>query len=75
MLDDQVQAFDEVAALMDARGMDIVGATLIAVLMRKPVRAAAFKAWLNKHPQATNVQVERQAQIIAKTVEPTVKRK
>lgn len=74
MLDDQVRAFDEVAALMDARGMDIVGATLVAALMRKPARAEAFKAWLNKHPQATNVEVERQAQKIAKTVEPTVKR-
>ena len=74
-MDVQVQAFDEVAALMDKRGMDITGATLVAALMRKPARAEAFKVWLHQHPQATNTEVERQATKIAKEVEPTIKRK
>ena len=42
-MDNQVQAFDEVVALMDERGMDNTGATLVATLMRKPARAEAFK--------------------------------
>ena len=74
IMDNQVQAFDEVAALMDERGMDNIGATLVATLMRKPARAEEFKVWLRKHPQATNTELEMQAQKIAKIVEPTIKR-
>jgi len=67
----QLQAFNEIAALMDSRGMENTQATIVAVLMRKPARAEAFKTWLNSHPEATDREVSEQAHKIAQTVEPT----
>lgn len=73
-MDEQVQAFEEIASLMDDLGMDNTGATLVAALMRKPTRAKALKDWLKQNPKATSAEVEMQAHIIAKTVEPTVRK-
>ena len=74
-MEGQARAFDEIADLMDAREMDFAGATLVAAMMRKPARAEALKDWMSKHPQATNIEVKKQAQKIAVTVEPTIKHK
>lgn len=70
-MEDLEQAFDEIAALMDSRGMETKEATLVALLMRKPARAAAFKEWLEMNPNATDKEVWEKANQIAKTVEPT----
>lgn len=70
-MQDQGRAFDEIAALMDDRGMEIVEATIVATLMRKPARAKAFKKWLINHPKATDKEIWEQANIIVQTVEPT----
>ena len=70
-MDEQLQAFNEIAELMDSRGMEINEATLVAGLMRKPARAKALKVWLANHPKATNKEISEQATKIAQTVEPT----
>ena len=70
-MQDQGRAFDEIAALMDDRGMEIVEATIVATLMRKPARAMALKDWLARNPRATNKEISMQAHIIEQTVEPT----
>lgn len=70
-MDEQLQAFNEIAELMDSRGMEINEATLVAGLMRKPARAKALKEWLASHPKATNEELSEQATKIARTVEPT----
>ena len=70
-MQEQVQVFDEIAALMDSRGMEINQATIVAALMRKPARAKALRDWLASHPKATDKEVSEQAHKIARTVEPT----
>lgn len=70
-MNEQLQTFNEIAELMESRGMESNDATLVAVLMRKPARAKALKDWLTRHPKATNKEVSEQATKIAQTVEPT----
>ena len=70
-MQDQGQIFDEIAEIMDSRGMEINQATLVAGLMRKPARAKAIKEWLSSHPKASDKEVWDQAVKIAQTVEPT----
>lgn len=67
----EVKTFDEILAILDDRGIEHTEAALIALLMRKPARATVFKDWLATHPEATDEEIWDQANIIARTVEPT----